>query len=99
MIDELETDDHDNDSPPHNNAGDLVQSIKGMYRVLDLISEQGSGGLVDKIIIAPDSLRAFTNTVCPGSYVSMTKVKFNMLDGIIKDPYSREEQTNFTKWS
>jgi len=24
---------------------DLSQSIKGMYRILDLISEQGSGGL------------------------------------------------------
>lgn len=55
MIDELETDDHDNDSPPHNNAGDLVQSIKGMYRVLDLISEQGSGGLGDSIVLAEPS--------------------------------------------
>lgn len=24
---------------------DLVHSVKGMYRILDLISEQGSGGL------------------------------------------------------
>ncbi|KAG2340542.1 hypothetical protein BDR05DRAFT_937722 [Suillus weaverae] len=74
------------DSPPHNNAGDLVQSIKGMYRVLDLISEQGSGGLVDKTIIAQDSLRAFTNTICPGAYVSMTKVNFSALDGLIVKP-------------
>lgn len=41
---------------------------------------------MDKIIIAQDSLQAFTNSVCPGSYVSMTKVKFNMLDGIIMKP-------------
>ncbi|KAG1764546.1 hypothetical protein EDD22DRAFT_951631 [Suillus occidentalis] len=74
------------DSHPHDDARDLVQSIEGMYRVLDLISEQGSGGLVDKIIIAQDSLRAFTNTICPGSYVSTTKVKFSALDALIVKP-------------
>ncbi|KAG0697668.1 hypothetical protein DFH29DRAFT_140617 [Suillus ampliporus] len=57
-----------------------------MYRILDLISEQGSGGLVDKIIIAQDSLRAFTNTICPGAYVSMTKVNFSALDGLTVKP-------------
>ncbi|KAG2104634.1 hypothetical protein BD769DRAFT_1393419 [Suillus cothurnatus] len=51
------------DSVPHNDVHDLVQSIKGMYRVLDLISEQGSG-----------------------SYVSMTKVKFSVLDSLIVKP-------------
>ncbi|KAG2347680.1 hypothetical protein BDR05DRAFT_927599 [Suillus weaverae] len=74
------------DSPPQDDARDLIQSIEGMYRVLDLINEQGSGGLVDKIIIAQDSLRAFTNTICPGAYVSMTKVKFSVLDGLIVKP-------------
>ncbi|KAG1848095.1 hypothetical protein DFJ58DRAFT_729994 [Suillus subalutaceus] len=74
------------DSLPHNDANDLVQSIKSMYRVLDLISEQGSGGLVDKIIIAQDSLRAFTNTICPGAYVSMTNVDFSALDGLFVKP-------------
>ncbi|KAG1809706.1 uncharacterized protein BJ212DRAFT_1448752 [Suillus subaureus] len=87
------------DPPPHNNAGDLVQSIKGMYRVLDLISEQGSGGLVDKTIIAQDSLRAFTNTICPGAYVSMTKVNFSALDALIVKPVgiygSKEEIVRF----
>ncbi|OAX35069.1 hypothetical protein K503DRAFT_868508 [Rhizopogon vinicolor AM-OR11-026] len=74
------------DSPLHNDARDLVQSINGMYRVLDLISEQGNGDLVDKIIIAQDSLRAFINTVCPGAYVSMTKVNFSALDQFIVKP-------------
>jgi len=41
---------------------------------------------VDKIIIAQDSLRAFINTVCPGAYVSMTKVNFSALDRIIVKP-------------
>jgi len=48
------------DSPPHNDARDLVQSIDGMYRVLDLISEQGSGGLGDCIVL--------TKSSCTNSY-------------------------------
>ncbi|KAG2040447.1 hypothetical protein BDR03DRAFT_892378 [Suillus americanus] len=74
------------DSSPHSDARDLAHSINGMYRVLDLISEQGSGGLVDKVIIAQDSLRAFINSVCPGTYVSMTKVNFSALDRFIVKP-------------
>ncbi|KIJ61776.1 hypothetical protein HYDPIDRAFT_115606 [Hydnomerulius pinastri MD-312] len=65
---------------------DLVDSIKGMYRLLDLISEQGSGGLVDKIIIAQDSLQSFINTICPGAYASLTKVNFKILDRYIVKP-------------
>ncbi|KAG2051772.1 hypothetical protein BDR06DRAFT_958570 [Suillus hirtellus] len=74
------------DSLPENDDRDLVQSIKSMYRVLDLVSERGSGGLVDKIIIAQDSLRTFINAICPGAYVSMTNVDFSALDGLIVKP-------------
>ncbi|KAK0446849.1 hypothetical protein EV421DRAFT_1707267 [Armillaria borealis] len=59
---------------------DLVHEIPGMYRLLDLISEPGSGGLVDKIIIAQDSLEQFANDRSPGAYVSLTKVDFKVLD-------------------
>ena len=83
---------------------DLACSIKGMYRVLDLTSEQGSGGLgeytsqtgacvliidlvsVDKIIISQNSLEAFINNVCPGAYVSTTKVDFKALDHYVIKP-------------
>jgi hypothetical protein len=83
---------------------DLAYSIKGMYRILDLISEQGSGGLgeypsqtgalvltidlvsVDKIIISQNSLEAFINNVCPGAYLSMTKVNFKALDNSVIKP-------------
>jgi hypothetical protein len=47
------------DSPPHNDARDLVQSINGMYRVLDLISEQGSGGLGNFVVLAKSSCTDF----------------------------------------
>ncbi|KAJ7509859.1 hypothetical protein B0H11DRAFT_2270198 [Mycena galericulata] len=59
---------------------DLLHSIRGMHRVLDLISESGSGGLVDKIIIAQDSLRELIDVLSPGAYASLTKVDFNALD-------------------
>jgi len=78
---------------------DLSNSIKGMYRILDLVSEQGSGGLVDKIIIAQDSLREFINEICPGAYVSLTKVKFKILDNLAIKPMgvygSKEEIAKF----
>ncbi|KAK0446846.1 hypothetical protein EV421DRAFT_1707226 [Armillaria borealis] len=78
---------------------DLVHEIPGMYRLLDLISEPGSGGLVDKIIIAQDSLKLFANDKSPGAYVSLTKVDFNVLDRFVIKPVgvygSKEEIIRF----
>src|ERR1700729_2567681 len=94
---------------------DLSKSVKGMYRILDLISEQGSGGLgeihsgfilselisplVDKIIIAQDSLREFINILSPGAYASLTKVDFRALDNLMVKPLgvygSRQELVRF----
>ncbi|KAI0052041.1 hypothetical protein FA95DRAFT_1484280 [Auriscalpium vulgare] len=59
---------------------DLAKVIKGMYRMLDLINEDGSGGLVDKIIISQYSLQEFINALSPGAYASLTKVDFKKLD-------------------
>ncbi|KAG9023159.1 hypothetical protein FRB95_013481, partial [Tulasnella sp. JGI-2019a] len=44
---------------------DLLPKVKGLFRLLDLYSEQGSGGLVDKIIIAQDSLKSLIDTLSP----------------------------------
>ena len=102
---------------PQGDDLDLAHSIKGMYRILDLTSEQGSGGLgeystqtgvlvlivdlvsVDKIIISQNSLEAFINHVCPGAYVSMTRVNFKALDDYTIKPVgvygSKEELVRF----
>ncbi|KAF8122279.1 hypothetical protein EV363DRAFT_1274846 [Boletus edulis] len=90
----------DIDFPPlQHDELDLACSIKGMYRILDLISEQGSGRLVDKIIISQNSLEAFTNSVCSGAYASMTKVNFKALDHYVIKPVgvygSKEEIVRF----
>jgi len=64
-------------SPP---PDDYSCPVKGMYRLLDLITEVGSSGLVDKIVIAQESLQAFINCLSPGAYSSITKVNFKRLD-------------------
>lgn len=79
---------------------DILTSIPNMYRLLDLVLEQGSGGLgmqrqnymlvtvtnpyisVDKIIIDQESLGRLMNRLCPGVYVSVTKIDFKALDSV-----------------
>lgn len=78
------------EEPPTSPSLDLLGRITGMYRLLDLINEQGSGGignvfhfslelsltldLVDKIIIAQESIARLSNHIHPGSYRSLTHV-------------------------
>jgi len=73
--------------------------VRGMYRLLDLITEQGSSGLVDKIVISQESLQAFINALSPGAYSSITRVNFKVLDDLLLKPIgvygSREEIVRF----
>ncbi|KAJ6620546.1 hypothetical protein B0H10DRAFT_1063400 [Mycena sp. CBHHK59/15] len=57
-----------------------------MFRVLDLISEPGSGWLVDKVIISQESLKGFINALSPGVYHSLTRVDFKTLDTLRIQP-------------
>ncbi|KAM5540363.1 hypothetical protein V8D89_005821 [Ganoderma adspersum] len=61
---------------------DLATSIPDLYRVLDLIYDRGSGGLVDKIIIEQESLGRLINVLRPNAYTSITKVDFSALDHV-----------------
>ncbi|TCD63827.1 hypothetical protein EIP91_004894 [Steccherinum ochraceum] len=78
---------------------DLATEIKGLYRILDLVNEQGSGGLVDKIVISQESLEKFMNDIRPGSYKSMTRIDFSALDSVLVRPQgiygSRSEIVRF----
>ncbi|KZT12602.1 uncharacterized protein LAESUDRAFT_808190 [Laetiporus sulphureus 93-53] len=80
---------------------DLVSSIRGMYRILDLITEQGSGGLVDKVIIDQQSLGRLINDLQAGAYASLTKVDFAALDNLVLKPIglygSKHEIVRFLK--
>jgi hypothetical protein len=42
--------------------------------------------VVDKVIIAHDSLKRFINAKCAGSYASITKVDFEVLDQFMIKP-------------
>ncbi|KAG8900672.1 hypothetical protein FRB99_005823 [Tulasnella sp. 403] len=72
------------DVPDPNEAGsneyDLLSRIQGLYRLLELYSENATGGLVDKIIISEESLENFLHAICPGAYKSLTKIDFLALD-------------------
>ncbi|KAI0089045.1 hypothetical protein BDY19DRAFT_122025 [Irpex rosettiformis] len=61
---------------------DAVDTVKDMYRILDLVSERGSSGYVDKIVVCQGAFRRFANDACPGAYASMTKVDFATLDDL-----------------
>jgi len=78
---------------------DLRCFIPGMHRILDLISERGTSGLVDKIIIAQDSMKCFLNEISPNAYMSLTKVDFKALDKFQVKPIgiygSKEEIVRF----
>ena len=55
--------------------------------------------LVDKIVIAQQSLQEFINALSPGAYSSITKVDFKVLDNLILKPFgiygSKEEIVRF----
>ncbi|KAI0257878.1 hypothetical protein BC834DRAFT_391257 [Gloeopeniophorella convolvens] len=82
-------------------SDDTSCPVKGMYPLLDLITEQGSSGLVDKIIIAQRPLQAFINALSPGAYSSITKVNFKTLDNSVLKPVgiygSKEEIVRFLR--
>jgi hypothetical protein len=42
--------------------------------------------VVDKVVIAQDSLQRFVNTMSPGAYASVTKVDFKTLDRLMIKP-------------
>lgn len=53
---------------------DVLPRTKSMYRLLELYSEQGSAGLVEKVLISKDSLYDLIEALSPGSSPSMTNV-------------------------
>ncbi|KAI9437933.1 hypothetical protein BJY52DRAFT_1229957 [Lactarius psammicola] len=75
--------------------------IKGIYRLLDLIMEEGNNGFVDRIVVAQESLQAFINALSPGAYSSITRINFKILDDLLLKPIgvygSREEIVRFLR--
>ncbi|QRW13378.1 E3 ubiquitin-protein ligase TRIP12 [Ceratobasidium sp. AG-Ba] len=61
---------------------DIFERVPNLFRLLDLIDEHGSGGIVEKIVIDQNSLHRLLNTVQPGSYDSVSKINFKSLDNL-----------------
>ncbi|CAE6486977.1 unnamed protein product, partial [Rhizoctonia solani] len=66
--------------PGNNTFDDSLANFPTLFRLLDLYSEHGSGGLVEKVLIDQDGLRRLLNTLLPGSYESVSKIDFKALD-------------------
>ncbi|CAE6410562.1 unnamed protein product [Rhizoctonia solani] len=63
-----------------NQVKDSVVNFPTIFRLLDLYQEEGSGGLVEKVLIDQECLRRLLNTLLPGSYESVSKIDFKALD-------------------
>ncbi|PVF98363.1 hypothetical protein CPB86DRAFT_733118 [Serendipita vermifera] len=68
------------EKPATNPSLDLLDRVERMYRLLELVSDKGVSGAVDKVIIAQESIERYANALEPGSYRSVTKVDFETLD-------------------
>ncbi|KZW03814.1 hypothetical protein EXIGLDRAFT_4132 [Exidia glandulosa HHB12029] len=69
-----------------NEALDLVHRVQGMYRLLDLVAEESSSGLIEKVIMDAEGMKKLMEKLSPGAYTSMTKVNFRALDTAVLHP-------------
>ncbi|KEP46676.1 putative cytochrome P450 family protein, partial [Rhizoctonia solani 123E] len=65
---------------------DVLSSVTNLFRLLDLVDEHGSGGIVEKVVIDQISLHRVLNIVQPGSYDSVSKINFKALDNLVIKP-------------
>ncbi|RIA83800.1 hypothetical protein C1645_833247 [Glomus cerebriforme] len=64
----------------YDNKNDLCKSIPGLYRLLDLCKDEGSNGLVDKIIISQQDIKRLCNKIMPNSFKSISKINYEKLN-------------------
>ncbi|CAG8627351.1 10440_t:CDS:2, partial [Ambispora gerdemannii] len=71
--------DSESDHEPEQ-APDLCEVIFGLYRLLDLCKDEGSNGLVDKIIISQQHVKRLCNGLVPRSFKSISKIDYKKLN-------------------
>ncbi|CAB4409762.1 unnamed protein product [Rhizophagus irregularis] len=59
---------------------DMAESVPGLYRLLDLCKDDGSNGLVDKIIIYKEGLKNLCNDLVQHSFKSISEIDYNQLN-------------------
>ncbi|KAG8742808.1 hypothetical protein FRC11_014128, partial [Ceratobasidium sp. 423] len=73
-------------NPGPSQTQDIIHKIPNLFRLLDLVEDRGSGGIVEKIVIDQPSLHELINTLQPGSYDSVSKINFKSLDNLSIKP-------------
>ncbi|PKY52172.1 hypothetical protein RhiirA4_408076 [Rhizophagus irregularis] len=63
-------------------SNDLADEISGLYRLLDLCNDEGSNGIVDKIIISKEYLEKLCNDMVPSSFKSISEINYTELNSI-----------------
>lgn len=63
----------------------VTDTVRLSYRATTIVSCR-TGTVVDKVVIAQESLQRFVNAMSPGAYASVTKVDFKTLDRLMIKP-------------
>ncbi|KAG8926963.1 hypothetical protein FRC01_008174 [Tulasnella sp. 417] len=61
---------------------DLLSQIPHLFRILNLCTDTGSNGGIDKVIIDQDGLGHAMNTIREGSYRTVSRINFSALDEV-----------------
>ncbi|KAG8690805.1 hypothetical protein FRC11_009018, partial [Ceratobasidium sp. 423] len=73
-------------APSSNQSLDILDRIPNLFRLLDLVEDRSSGGIVEKIVIDQKSLSKVINILQPGSYKSVSNIDFKALDNLTIKP-------------
>ncbi|CUA74500.1 hypothetical protein RSOLAG22IIIB_11257 [Rhizoctonia solani] len=65
---------------------EILDQIPNLFRLLDLVEDRSSGGIVEKIVIDQKSLSKIINILQPGSYKSVSNIDFKALDKMTIKP-------------
>ncbi|CAE6414187.1 unnamed protein product [Rhizoctonia solani] len=77
---------HSTTAPGSNQAPEILDRIPNLFRLLDLVEDRSSGGIVEKIVIDQKSLSRVINILQPGSYKSVSNIDFKALDNLTIKP-------------
>ncbi|CAE7061068.1 unnamed protein product, partial [Rhizoctonia solani] len=78
--------DHTTTAPGSSRVVDILDQIPNLFRLLDLVEDRSSGGIVEKIVIDQKSLSKVINILQPGSYKSISNIDFKALDNLAIKP-------------
>ncbi|CAE6451517.1 unnamed protein product, partial [Rhizoctonia solani] len=66
--------------PMRAQVDDVLEKIPRLFRLVDLIREDGPNGITEKTVIDQGSLQQLLNTIVPGSCPSTAEIHFHDLD-------------------